>query len=369
MIRGLLALTVGVSFWALSVTNSLGSLTEDRATPRSAAIEAFRGLPLRFEANHGETDPQVDFIARGSGYNVFLTPREAVLMLRGSVCGPDQGQTSAGALRVRLVGANPQPRVTGLEKLPGRVNYFLGNNRARWRTNIPTYAKVRYQEIYSGIDLVYYGNQRQLEYDFVVRPGADPESIALAFEGAEKIEVDPEGDLLLHMAGGAIRHRKPVIYQEVDGARRAIAGGYVRKGAHAVGFRVAAYDSGRPLVIDPVLFYSTYLGGADDEDPGDITVDTDGYVYVTARTPSTNFPANTGAFQPTGAGLTDVFVTKEVTTAAALPSMPPGTPTSPAIPHRPIFQQPRGPSRPPRLRVGGIRLLPSLRSWTRPARR
>ena len=241
LVRVLSALTVAFSLAGLPVSHA-----------RAQTIETFRGLPLSFEANHGQTDRQVDFIARGSGYTVFLTPRESVLMLRGSdtsMDGHGQVQSSAVSLRVRLVGANPQPHAAGLEKLPGRVNYFRGKDPARWRTNIPAYAQVRYREIYSGIDLVYYGTQRQLEYDFVVRPGADPKSIILAFEGAEKIEVNPEGDLLLHTAGGAIRHRKPVIYQEVDGARREIAGGYVLKGAREVGFKLASYDSSRPLVI------------------------------------------------------------------------------------------------------------------------
>ena len=219
---------------------------------------------MSFEANQGQFDPQADFIARGSGYTVFLTPRDAVLMLQGPATAMDrhgQGQTSTVALRLGLVGANPQPRVSASESLPGSVNYFLGNDPARWRTNIPTYAKVRYHEIYSGIDLVYYGNQRQLEYDFVVRPGADPTRIAFAVEGAQRIEVDPEGDLVLHLAGGAIRHRKPVIYQEGDGTRREIAGGYVLKGPQQVGFQVAAYDASKPLVIDPTLVYSTLVGG------------------------------------------------------------------------------------------------------------
>jgi YVTN family beta-propeller protein len=332
-IRGLLALTVGLSLLGLPESNAPSSLTEAHATPMSAAIdrpdtatraqtvETFRGLPLRFEANHGVTDPQVDFIARGRGYTVFLTPREAVLNLRGpatSMDGHGQGQSSAAALRVRLVGANPQPRVTGLEELPGRVNYFRGNHPAQWRTNIPTYAKVHYEEIYSGIDLVDYGNQRQLEYDFVVRPGADPTSIVLAFEGAENIEVDPQGDLLLHLAGGAIRHRKPVIYQEVDGDRREIAGGYVLKGAREVGFKVAAYDGSRPLIIDPVLYYSTYLGGVDSDTAAGIAVDANGYAYVTGETSSTDFPATAGAFRVALAGLTDGFVAKLDPSGSAL---------------------------------------------------
>jgi hypothetical protein len=315
-----LFLTVGLFFMGLPLSHASGVVTDHRVTHGLAAIdplarttETLRGLPLSFEANDGRTDPQVDFIARGRGYAVFLTPREAVLTLRGSATSSDghgSAPSSTAALRVQLEGANAHPRGAGLEKLPGRVNYLLGDDPAQWRTTIPTWARVRYREVYPGIDLVYYGKQGQLEYDFVVRPGADPGRIILGFEGAEKVGVDAKGDLLLQLTSGAIRHRKPVIYQEVDGARREIGGGYVRKGAHAVGFEVAAYDRRRPVVIDPVLFYSTYLGGADSEEGGGIAVDTGGYVYVSGRTPSIDFPATTGAFRTASAGLTDVFVAK-----------------------------------------------------------
>jgi hypothetical protein len=306
LIGGLLTLTVGLAFVGLPVSESRGST-------HAQTIETFLGLPLSFEANHGQTDRQVDFIARGRGYTMFLTPREAVLTLRGPATSTDgrrQGQSNAAALRVRLVAANPEPHAAGLEQLPGRVNYFRGKDPTRWRTNIPTYAKVRYREVYPGVDLVYYGAQGQLEYDFILRAGADPERIGLTFEGAGKIEVDTEGDLLLHVAGGAIRHRKPVIYQDVDGARRVVAGGWRLKGAHAVGFRVAPYDTSRPLIIDPVLFYSTYLGGVDAEDRGSIAVDASGYAYVTGETLSADFPTTAGAFRVTGAGPEDVVVTK-----------------------------------------------------------
>src|SRR5262249_12992669 len=144
---------------------------------------------------------------------------------------------------------------------PGKVNYFRGNDPRKWRTGIPTYAKVRYRGVYAGVDVVYYGAQRQLEYDFVVAPGADPTRIRLAVTGAEALGVDGAGDLLLRTATGALRLHKPLIYQGMGSARREVDGGYVVIGKDRVGFRVAAYDAGKPLVIDPVLSYSTYLGG------------------------------------------------------------------------------------------------------------
>jgi hypothetical protein len=320
-----IALSAGLSFLVLPAPHSLGSPVEGNATPGVAAadrpapaarakiLEIVRALPLRFEANRGQTDPQVDFIARGSGSTVFLTPHGAVLMLRGSVTSMDEhgpGQSPKVVVRLQLVGANPQPQAAGFEELPTKVNYLLGSDPARWRSNVPTYARVRYHDMYPGVDLVYHGNQGQLEYDFIVRPGADPKRIVLAFAGAEHIEVDRSGDLLLHTAGGVIRHRKPVIYQDVDGAHRQIAGGYVLKGAHEVGFKVAAYDRSRPLVIDPVLFYSTYLGGTDNDAGHAIAVDADGNAYVTGRAYSTDFPTTAGAVHTTLAGLNDAFVTK-----------------------------------------------------------
>src|SRR5437879_2619513 len=197
------------------------------ACPAAAALEVSKSygrLPLQFEANQGQTDSQVRFLARGAGYSLYLTNGEAVLAL----AKPDP-DAKAAVFRMRLVNAAPAPRVSGLEELPGEANYFIGKDPAKWHTNVPTYAKVHYREVYPGIDLVYYGNQRQLEYDFVVSPGADPERIVLGFQGAERLEINAEGELVLHAAGGAIHQRVPVIYQEIDGVRTKIEGRYVLK--------------------------------------------------------------------------------------------------------------------------------------------
>ncbi len=300
--------------------------------------ESYGSLPLHFEANQGQAHKDVRFLSRGVGYGLYLTSSEAVLVLTNPDAKRDGHDTQARpeaempakpvALRMSLVGASRKPLASGLEELPGKANYFIGKDPAKWRSNVPSYAKVHYREVYPGIDLVYYGNQRSLEYDFVVAPGADPRKIALTFKGADKLEIDAKGDLLLHAAGGTVRQKKPVIYQEMDGVRQEIAGSYVRKGAKRVGFKMAAYDLSRPLVIDPVLSYSTYLGGSDrdstgsSDSTGKIAVDSDGNAYVTGTTgwfgPGSNFPTTPGAFQPnigndpmcppcTGG---DVFVTK-----------------------------------------------------------
>lgn len=215
-------------------------------------LAAYGELPLSFEVNQGQVDPEVRFLSRGSGSTLFLTPTEMVLALRTPALMPanqdgDHEVVQGSAVRMRLVGANPNPVVTGGEALPGRVNYLLGNDPGRWRTDIPTYSNVRYQQVYPGVDLVGYGKQYQLEYDFVVAAGADPSAITLAFAGASRIDVDDTGDLVLQTAAGEVRHRKPVIYQDVDGARRAVSGGYRLIAGHQVGFVLSAYDAARPL--------------------------------------------------------------------------------------------------------------------------
>jgi hypothetical protein len=309
-------------------------------TRRVQVSQTYGKLPLHFDANRGQTDERVKFLERGAGHILFLTPSEAVLVftkreqtkreqtatarLRGARLRPaGGGRVTSVTLRMTFVGANPAPRLVGTEELPGRANYFIGNDPGKWRSNVPTYAKVQYKDVYPGIDLVYYGNQRQLEYDFVVSPGADPNRIRISFQGTDKLEVDAEGDLVLHTAAGPIRQRKPVIYQEVVGARREVSGGYALKGAHQVGFQVAMYDPSRPLVIDPALFYSTYLGGSGDDFGDGIAVDTSGNAYVTGQTASTNFPTTAGAAQSTfggvnGFGYGDAFVTKLDPTGSAL---------------------------------------------------
>lgn len=209
------------------------------APDRGQIAAAYGKLPLYFEVNQGQTDGQVQFLARGSGYTVFLTATEAVLALRQphekpSAASPQlsarteqQEQSGSTVLRMQLVNSSSNPHVTGAEELPGKVSYFRGTDPTRWRTHIPTYARVHYQDVYPGVDLVYYGNQGQLECDFVVAPGADPAVIRLAVEGADTLDTDAQGDLHLRLAGGEVRLPKPRVYQEVDGVRHEIPGGFV----------------------------------------------------------------------------------------------------------------------------------------------
>ena len=280
----------------------------DQNTTARVNIEHSK-LPIMFEANLGQTDPQVKFLSRGADYAVLLTPAEAVVLLsrrqlsnnhvrsrmrRSTNSAP--GSTQA-VLRMRLVGGAAEPQVIGLEQLRGKSNYFIGSDPEKWRTEVPLYARVQYKAVYQGIDLVYYGNQRELEYDFVVAAGADPAQIRLSFDGAQKIRTDAKGDLLIKTPGGEVRQHKPLIYQEVDGVKEEVKGRYVLRGRHEVGLALAGYDRNKPLIIDPVISYASYLGGSETDAAQAIAVDSNGYAYVTGYTYSTTFPSKNG-FQP-----------------------------------------------------------------------
>ena len=293
--------------------------------------QAYGKLPLSFEANQGQTDGRVKFLARTGGSTLFLTSTEAVLVLTKSEArakrdrfrGPtpdltQRQKTSRTVVRMTLVGANPQPQVAGLEEFPGNVNYFIGNDPTKWRTNVPTYAKVEYRDVYPGVNLVYYGNQRKLEYDFVVAPGADPGAIRLAFEGVDNLTLDTQGNLILHTVGGEIRQQVPIVYQESNGARREISGRYVLQGKDGVGFQVAAYDRTKPLVIDPVLVYSTYLGGSGFDGGLGIALDASGNAYVTGEISSIDFPTANPIQATFGGGSNDAFMAKLNAAGSAL---------------------------------------------------
>ena len=293
--------------FALAAVVVAGGITTRVQADNSSPIKLdahFGRLPIAFEANAGQADRSVKFVARGLGYTVALTPTEAILALR-------KGQQTE-VVRMTLVGASAEPRVEGRDALAGRTNYYAGNDRANWHTNIPTFAKVRYESVYPGVDLVYYGNQRQLEYDFIVAPGARPSAIALSFAGARDMRVDADGALVLGLARGEIRQPAPVVYQDVRGARKSIAGRFVikNKDARLVAFEVGRYDTKRPLVIDPTIGYSTYLGGADWDGATAVTVDAAGSTYVTGFTISGNFPVTTSPCDQSSGPVYCTFVTK-----------------------------------------------------------
>ena len=279
----------------------------------AALVQAYGQLPMSFQLNEGQTDPQVAFLSQGSGYALFLTPTESVLSLQtpaSATPSADADQAApASVLSMQLVGASAAPQVVGLDQLPGTSNYLIGNDPSQWHTDIPNYAQVEEQGVYPGVDLVYYGNQQQLEYNFTVAPGADPGVIRMAFTGAQSATLDDQGNLVLQTAGGPVVEQAPVLYQESGGVRQAVSGHFVLEGNGQVGFAVGSYDPSQPLVIDPILSYSTYLGGSGYNSGQGIAVDSAGDAYVSGQTGSTNFPT-ANPLQATFGGSSDAFVAK-----------------------------------------------------------
>lgn len=279
-------------------------------------------LPLAFETNLGQAEAAIDFISRGPGYTLLLAADGARFStaLSDRADGPKteaishlrktRRASTGRSLQMRLVGGNSRAAKRAVQPLPGQVNYFLGNDPTKWRTNVRTYAEVKYQNVYPGIDLLYHGSERKLEYDFVVAPGSSPQAIALRFGGASKLELDAEGNLLVHAAtGGIVKLQKPFIYQEQDGTRQEVGGGFVIA-KEQVQFHLDAYDTSRAVVIDPIFDFSTHLGGSRSSSGQGIAVDSEGNVYVTGDTTSNNFPLAKPQQPKHGGGSTDVFITK-----------------------------------------------------------
>ncbi|HTS13041.1 MAG TPA: choice-of-anchor D domain-containing protein [Candidatus Limnocylindrales bacterium] len=290
--------------------------------------DSYGEMPLRFEKNIGQTAPEVQFLSHGSGYQIFLTPQQVVLELNH----PERSKKSlvkartraalsrrASVLRLHFDAANSDVEMTGIDKLPGRIDYFMGKNPRNWHTDVPSYGRVAYCSIYPGVDALFYGSHRQLEYDLVVAPGANPRQISLSIEGARSMRVDRSGNLVMHVSAGDVELMKPAVYQEVSGSRRLVAANYVVTG-NRVHFWIGSYDSNAPLVIDPVLNYSTYLGGG----PGNsfwgydggysIAVNGSGDAFVTGSTSSTTYPTTASPISPSaGADIADdgaAFVTE-----------------------------------------------------------
>ena len=256
-------------------------------------------LPLAFAQNAGQADPHIKFLSRHSGAEVLLLADGTELRLGGW----------KRSLRMKLKRANEQASIHGTDILPGRQNYLLGNQPAKWHTDVPLFGKVIYGEIYPHTKLIYYGKDGELEYDFELEPGGNPKSIRLSFDQYARIHLDEGGNLIISSRDGTVAQPRPVAYQDVAGKRQPIAVDYVLGGSHEVGFRIGEYDHSRTLVIDPTLIFSTYLGGAGDDTGSSVARDSTGNIYIAGSTTSTNFPT-VGAAYANNKGLTDVFVTK-----------------------------------------------------------
>ena len=295
--------------------HSLPNHSYGAATSRNdvAKVKAsYSKIPLSFATNHGQAGKNVKFTSRGSGYSLSLTPTSFTLAAMHS-------RTSASVVQATLLGSNDAANLTGVEPLPTRTNYFIGRDPRKWKTNVPNYTKVKYSGVYPGVDAVFYGNQDLLEYDFIVSPSANPGVIALEFDGITDLRIDEKGDLILRTDAGEVRQSRPVVYQQIDGARQTIPASYLVKAKKQVAFQIANYDRSKPLIIDPTLAFSTFLGGSGIDAADGIAVDSSGNAYITGNTTSSDFPITPGAFQPEKASLDfDVFVTKMNSTGTAL---------------------------------------------------
>jgi hypothetical protein len=302
----------------------------------------YTALPLAFEQNQGQVDKRVKYTARTNGYTLFLTADDVVFSIPSSIRYPVISKrplvrkaarlarnsdtprimkdSSSALVHMQLVGANVEANIGASDLLPGKVNYFIGNDPHKWRSNLPVYARVNYQNVYPGVNLAFHGEQRQLEFDFVVRPGASPEAIMLHFTGAQKIKTDKSGSLLIASGAGDVVLHKPFAYQEQNGAKQPVDAEFVLKADDRVSFELGKYDHTRELVIDPsvAVLYATYLGGSAADEAEAIAVDSSGNAYVTGQTASMNFPVVGGLAITDASGTPDAFIAKIATGGSSL---------------------------------------------------
>ncbi|HKG60735.1 MAG TPA: SBBP repeat-containing protein [Pyrinomonadaceae bacterium] len=254
--------------------------------------------PLSFEENLGQVPPQTRFLVRGHSFAVSLSATEATVSLGNQ------------SLSLQFIGSSNQAQAIGEDQLKERTNYLIGSDPKDFRTNIPHYAKARFNQVYRGIDVVYYGDAAHLKYDIVIAPGADPNVIKIKYAGTDALKVDRDGNLVFDINGGKIVQPKPLVYQSLDDKRHYVAGSYVIQNKNQIGFRLGSYDKSRSLVIDPALVFGTYLGGGGIEEGTAVATDFQGNAYIVGTTNSLNFPATPGVFQSASGGGKDVFVTK-----------------------------------------------------------
>ena len=309
-----------------STARAAAPLSQDRVKAKYAA------LPLAFEKNEGQADLQIQYVARGKGYKLGLKPNQAIMTLPGKKRESEvrdmmmhkrrgaagvrammkkRGLTAhhtaptTASVEMNLLGADPQARLVAEDSQQGKVNYFLGKDPSKWISNVPLYGRVNYKNVYPGVDLAFHGAGQQLEFDYLVSPGADASRIALSFQGADSLHTDSAGNLILTTSAGPLQLNKPVAYQAKNGARELVNAKFVVTAKNKITFELGSYDHNRELVIDPTLFYSTYFGGDGADYASGIAVDGGGNAYVAGATDSTSVPGN-----PNPVGGFDSFVTK-----------------------------------------------------------
>lgn len=352
-VAALVAIAVCVSLSPLhakreskNAVNGAAKLSQSNNTAlKHRALANYAALPVSFEANQGQTDPQVKYMARGNGYKLYLTSSQAILRVSGRHGDSDvrdmmmnkrrgaaetkawikkrygnahRGSSSQAEVRMNLLGPGAEATLSANEPQHAKLNYFIGKDPAKWLTNVPLYGRVNYSNVYPGIDLAFHGTAQRLEFDYLVSPGADPKPIQVSFEGIDKLQTNESGDLILTTSAGPVELHKPVAYQVKDGVRSDVDARFVIKGHDQIAFAVGAYDHSRELVIDPTVFYSTYFGG-DFADYGiAIAVDANGNSYVAGATDSNTLPGPAGSTVTASAGTFDAFVTKIDTNGACV---------------------------------------------------
>jgi len=318
-----LVITLSLPRIAPGYRNSSFALSDKFVNPPSPG-----NLPLRFEdVPRTRTPSEYDFVGRSASATFFLSRAGATLLLRqprvDSVSASLQDfrhkrRRGIAIVKLALCNANPQAKIERQNLLSAKTNYLVGKDPGRWRTNVSNYAKISYRDVFPGTDISYFGDRNRLEYDFTVNPGANPAAIALDIGGADKVSIDAAGNLRIRIKDGELVQRKPFAYQEIGSVGRPVSASYELKAPNRVGFRIGNYDVSKPLVIDPVLAYSTYVGGAGNDQATGIALDSAGKAYITGVTTSTDFPINSGTVQPAKANGTDLFVTKLNATGTAV---------------------------------------------------
>lgn len=312
-------------------SDELSAISGADTKTRQRVFDAYGRLPLSFEANKGQFDSRVKFVSRRRGQTLYLTSTETILSLRSRDISslPEMSkadlyerraevESKESLLRMEFVGANPYASAKGVDELTAKSHYFIGEDANKWQVNVPTYASVKFEQVYRGVDVVYYGKEGQIEYDFIVAAGASADVVRLSLRGMERLRIDELGDLVITLSGIEVRQQKPYAYQETNGVKKPVAVRYVLAGNDEVALDIASYDERLPLVIDPVLSYSTYIGGLDEDVGNDITVDAAGNAFITGRTKSSNFPTTPGVVQGAATSFDEAFVVKLNPTGSSL---------------------------------------------------